>query len=123
MLQIVTPVLLNDRSLRLGDMGRALHLASHRTVSIELNQHTVLRELLLNENDLLGAPGDEIAAGIERAFVHFGQLHLVLAIEIAFAAAQHDRYAADDQVVADDTLATARVFDVYHDLGGVGEIP
>ena len=70
-------------------------MTRHDIVAVELDEHAILGELLLDEDDLFCAARDKIAARIEWALVHLGQLHLALLVQIALVALQHDRYAAD----------------------------
>jgi hypothetical protein len=93
------------------------YVTCHEIVAVELDKHAILGKLLLDENDFFCAPGDEIAARIERALVHLCQLHLTFIVQVALIALEHDGYTTDDEIFADDSLATTRIFNVYGDLG------
>ena len=50
-------------------MGRAGHLTGHHAQPVHFDDHAVLGELLLDQDDLLSTSGDEVAAGVVRALV------------------------------------------------------
>lgn len=94
----------------------------HETVAIELDKHTILGELFLNEYDLFGATHDEITTRIERTLVQLSHLGLGFTVQVALLTAQHDRQPTNHQVVAYDSLIASRVLNVHDDFSRVGLI-
>ena len=54
------------------------------TLLVPVDNHTILRQLLLNEDNFLGALDHKVSAGIERTFVGLRQLRRRLACQLAF---------------------------------------
>lgn len=92
-----------------------MYLTGDAALAILLDDHSILGHLLLDEDDLLDAADDEVAAAVVGTLVHLGHLGGRAAGQGAVGAAQHDRHAADGQPVADHALIAARVLDVHGD--------
>ncbi len=98
-------------------------MTHHLSALVQLDEHTILGQLLLDQNNLLSASGNKVTARVQRTLVQLSVLLLRLAVQVALAAPEHDRYATNDQVVPDDALVAPGVLDVDDDLGRVGEVP
>ncbi len=90
--------------------GKNMHVRSTRCLynalyGIGLDDDTILAELLLNENNLLGALHDEVPAGIERTFRHAGQVRVRTIGQDAFTAPQHDGEAPDSGIPLHNVLS------------------
>jgi len=104
-------------------MRGAGYVAHHLAALVQLDEHTILGQLLLDQNNLLSASGNKVTTRVQRALVQLSVLLLRLAVQVALAAPEHDRYATNDQVVPDDALVAPGVLYVDDDLGRVGEVP
>ena len=98
-------------------------------VAVDVDDDAVLGELLLDEDDLLGALDDKVAARVEGALPEAREALLRLPLEGASVAAEHDRHVADLEgslavlALAHDDLLPAGVLDVDGDGGRVGDVP
>ena len=69
MLEVVATGLGGDIGPGLCPVGRAGHLTGHHAQPVYFDDHAVLGELLLDQDDLLSTSGDEIAARVVWALV------------------------------------------------------
>ena len=69
MLEVVASGLGGDVGPGLGPVGRAGHLTGHHSQPVNFDDHAVLGELLLDQDNLFRTPGDEVAAGVVGALV------------------------------------------------------
>ena len=88
---------------------------------VGLHNDTVLAELLLDEDDLLGALDDEIAAGIEGAFDHAREFCIGAPSEDTLIATEHDGEAANGGIALYNVLA-ACVVDGGEDGSAVSDV-
>ena len=91
------------------------------SVVVHVHQDTVLRELLLHEQDLLGASDDEVAAGVVETLLHARELRGRLVAQDAFGGVQHDGELTDAESALHHDLIAEGVFDIDEDGRRVGE--
>lgn len=89
---------------------------------VRFDDDSILRELLLDENDLLRSLDDKVASGVERAFGHLRELGIALPRKNALVAPEHDRQSSNLDPLADNFLLPARVLDVDVNRRRVAEI-
>jgi hypothetical protein len=73
---------------------------------VGFNNDSILTQLLLNKNDLLGTFDDKVAARIQWTFRHTCQLSVRFPRQHALATPQHDRKTTDDNLFADKILSS-----------------
>ena len=105
----------NDMCLCLPFVCRASHLTCDVAFPVGLDNHAILRELLLNEDDFLRPSHNKVPSRIQRALVQPSQLSWCLSCQNAVAAAQHYGHSANGKPLADDTLVATRVLNVNRD--------
>lgn len=53
----------------------------HKALAIHIDNNTIFRHLLLNQNDLFYTLDNKVSTGVKRALVHPGQLQLIFSGE------------------------------------------
>ena len=76
----------------------------------------------MNQNDLFLSSGDEIAARIVGALIHFCKSSMISVAKNASCALKHDRHSANGQALANDSLLSPCVLDIHRDWSRVRHV-
>ena len=89
---------------------------------INLYDDPILGQLLLDQDDLLHTPDNEVPPRIIGTLLRSGKLLLTHAIEPAIARAKHDGHPANQHIVLDIDLVPLGVSYIHVDWGRVGDV-
>lgn len=89
---------------------------------IHFDNDTILRQLLLHQNNLLNTLDDKVATRIQRTLGQFGELSFRLAGQYALLTSKHNRQATNGDLLSSHNGTATNVLNVNINVGRVSQV-
>lgn len=99
-----------------------LYTGHHVVLLIHFDNDTILRQLLLHQNNLLNTLDDKVATRIQRTLGQFGELSFRLAGQNALLTSKHDRQATNGDLLSSHDGAATNVLNVNIYVSRVSQV-